>query len=182
MNQGERVDMYRSKFVSLVEDHAELLTQRWLDEVKTNPSTAGYKKLSDEVLSRRVYDVYKRLGEWMLQEQSGYKQTAQHFIELGRDRAKEGLHVSEVVYAFILTRVILWKYVVSAGLIDTTLDFHQALDFYQKVTNFFDKAEYFVAVGYETLEPREQQKLDNENFVEEAVKSVMNWFVKEDKQ
>ena len=167
-----------NKFVYLVENNAHLLTSQWVEEVTSNPSTKGYRNLSEAELRSRVFDVYKRLGEWLQSDEAVYKKTARHFFDLGRTRASEGLKVSEVVYALILNRVVLWKYVIGHGMIDTTLDYHNAIDFYHQVTNFFDKAEYFVCVGFETLDKTAEKKLEDENFFEAAVSAITNWVVK----
>lgn len=170
--------LYR-KFISLVEDHAELLTQNWITEVKNNPSTPGYNKMPDDVLGTRIYDVYKRLGNWVLEKEPSGKERAEHFIKLGRERASEKLSVSEVIYAIILARVVLWKFISSQGIINTTIEFQQALGFYHTINNFFDKAAYFVAVGFETTGEKEQKKIEKEEFVDKAVKSITTWFMKE---
>lgn len=170
--------MLYEKFIRLVEDHAEALTKEWINEIKTNPSTIGYRKVDDEILGVRIFDIYKRLGSWVMNADLGDIKTAEHFIKLGRERAAENLKNSEVIYALILARVVLWRYIVEHGIISTAIDLHQSLEFYQKINNFFDKAVYFVAVGYESLEKKEQEKLKNEALVEQAVKSIANWFIK----
>lgn len=170
--------MLYEKFIRLVEDHAEALTKEWIHEIKTNPSTKGYRKIDDAILGVRVFDVYKRLGQWILDEDPSDPKTAEHFIKLGRERAKENLKNSEVIYALILARVVLWRYIIDQGVINSIIDLHQSLEFYQKINNFFDKATYFVAVGFESVSDEEQEKLKQEDFVEKAVKGVTNWFIK----
>ncbi len=170
--------MLYEKFIRLVEDHAEALTKEWIHEIKTNPSTKGYSNIDDAVLGIRVYDVYRRLGEWIMNADPSDPKTAEHFIKLGRERARENLKNSEVIYALILARVVLWRYIVNQGVINSILDLHQSLEFYQKINNFFDKATYFVAVGFESVNKEEQEKLKQEDFVEKAVKGVTNWFIK----
>jgi len=170
--------MLYEKFIRLVEDHAEALTKEWIHEIKTNPSTKGYRKIDDAILGVRVFDVYKRLGQWIMNADPRDPKTAEHFIKLGRERAKENLKNSEVIYALILARVVLWRYIVDQGVINSIIDLHQSLEFYQKINNFFDKATYFVAVGFESVSDEEQEKLKQEDFVEKAVKGVTNWFIK----
>ena len=170
--------MLYEKFIRLVEDHAEALTKEWIHEIKTNPSTKGYRKIDDAILGVRVFDVYKRLGQWIMNADPSDPKTAEHFIKLGRERAKENLKNSEVIYALILARVVLWRYIVDQGVINSIIDLHQSLEFYQKINNFFDKATYFVAVGFESVSDEEQEKLKQEDFVDKAVKGVTNWFIK----
>ncbi len=168
--------LYR-KFITLVEDHAEELTRLWIDEVKNNPATQGYTQFSDENLHDKIYDVYIRLGRLLLEEDPSFKGLASHYMKLGKDRASEGLKLSEVIYALILSRVVLWRWVVNQGVINGTLDLQQALEFYQKVTNFFDKAAYFVACGYESFQRK--TALKDDAFVEKTVKGFTKWFIKD---
>jgi hypothetical protein len=170
--------MLYEKFIRLVEDHAEKLTKEWIKEIKTNPSTVGYRKVDEGILGVRVYDVYRRLGEWIMKAEPNDPKTAEHFIKLGRERASEKLKNSEVIYALILARVVLWRYIVNQGVINSSIDLHQSLQFYQHVNNFFDKATYFVAVGYENVEKDDQEKLENDDFVAKAVQGVTSWFIK----
>ncbi len=168
--------LYR-KFITLVEDHAEELTRLWIDEVKKNPATKGYRQFTDENLHDKVYDVYIRLGRLLLEEDPTFKGLAAHYMKLGKDRAAEGLKLSEVIYALILSRVVLWRFVVNQGIINGTLDLQQALEFYHKVTSFFDKATYFVSCGYENFEKKSSMK--DEDFVDKTVKGFTKWFVKD---
>lgn len=170
--------MLFEKFIRLVEDHAEELTKEWIKEIKSNPSTIGYRKVDEAILGIRVFDVYRRLGEWIMNAEPNDPKTAEHFIKLGRERSGEHLKNSEVIYALILARVVLWRYIVDQGVINSSIDLHQSLQFYQHVNNFFDKAAYFVAVGYESIDKKSQEKLKKDEFIEKAVQGVTGWFIK----
>lgn len=169
--------MLYQKFITLVEDHAELLTKNWIYEVKNNPSTGGYKNMSDELLGKRVFNVYHRLGNWLLTDEPNVKESANHFIQLGKERASEGLKVSEVIYALILARVELWQFILKEGIINSTFDYQMALDFYQKLNNFFDKAIYFVAVGFESEKEPEKEKITTDDFIEKSVSAITHWII-----
>jgi hypothetical protein len=171
--------MLYEKFIRLVEDHAEILTRNWIHEVTNNPATPGYKLISRKVLEERAFDDYKRLGRILLREDASFKSSAEHYIKLGKARAKEGLKASEVVYALILSRVVLWKFIINEGVINSTMDLHQALTFYQKVNNFYDKAAYFITVGYENLNVDTDDILKQGDFIEKAVSSVTKWFMRD---
>jgi hypothetical protein len=170
--------MLYAKYIRLVEEHAEKLTAQWISEVKTNSATLQYRKFSDRELHKRVYDVYERLGAWLLGDEKETSKIGEHYLRLGRARAEEGIKLSEVTYALILTRVILWKYILSQGMIDTFFDIQRAFEFYQKVVSFFDKAVYLVATGYESSGQLTEEQFENPRLVNEAVKSVTRWFIK----
>ena len=170
--------MLYAKFIRLVEDHAELITQNWLKEVKTNPATPGYRKMSDDLLTRRVFDVYKKLGNWLMDSDPCDTRIAEHYIRLGRERASENRNSSEVTYAFILTRVVAWKFILNQGIIENSFDLQQAFDFYQKVINFYDRAIYFVNIGYESYRTIDDKKISSTEYLDKIVKGVTNWFIK----
>lgn len=170
--------MLYQKFIQLVESHAEQLTQSWLKEVKKNPSTQNYQKLSDKELCNRVYDVYLRFGNWVMQNDPLDKKTAEHFMNLGKERAAENIQLSEVIYALILSRVVMWKFIGEEGIISTSIDSQQALEFYKIVNSFYDKAAYFVALGYESSKHESKGKSEENDFVEKAVKSITGWLIK----
>jgi hypothetical protein len=170
--------MLYAKYIRLVEDHAEKLTSQWISEVKTNSATLQYRQFSDGELHKRVFDVYERLGVWLLGDEKETVKIGEHYLRLGRSRAEEGIKLSEVTYALILTRVILWNYILSQGMIDTFFDIQQAFEFHQKLVGFFDKALYLVTTGYESSGQLSKEQFENPRLVNEAVNSVTRWFIK----
>ncbi|MFA8342915.1 MAG: hypothetical protein ACEPO8_08075 [Rhodothermaceae bacterium] len=170
--------MLYEKFIRLVENHAEDLTAKWIEEVGKNPSTPGYHNMNNQLLEKRVFDIYQRLGEWLLTKDLTDKKSAEHFIKLGSERAHEGLKASEVIYALVLTRVVLWKFVINQGVINSTIDMHQALEFYHTVNNFFDKASYFVLVGFENVLKIDDETVENEGLIDGAVNSITRWLIR----
>ncbi len=169
--------MLFKKFVSLVETHAEDLTKKWINEVRNNPSTPNYHNMNEKLLVNRISDLFFRLGKWLSKDDFTDKETVEHFISLGRERALEGLEVSEVIYALILTKAVLWKYVVSQGIINTIIDMHQALEFHNKISNFFDKAIYYIAVGFESPLKKSDAEKHKETFVNGAVDAITRWLI-----
>lgn len=170
--------MLRDKFISIVENHAEQLTDRWLEAIKYNSATPNYSKLNQEILRKRIGNIYQRLGDWLDHCDLSNKENANHFIRLGFERAAEGISIHELLYALVLSRTILWKYVIEQGLINTSLEMHQALEFYNTVTNFYDKALYFSAIGYEKYCNKEKKDEHHENLVEGAVHALTHWLIK----
>jgi hypothetical protein len=143
--------MLYNRLIRIIENHAESLTQSWIREVKTNEATKSYRNFPDSVLHDSVYDIYSRLSYWLKKEESTLEDIAEFFILLGRERAKQGFKLSEVIYSIILARVELWNYISNQGLFEDSMDLHRALDFSQRLNYFYDKAIYFATVGFETV-------------------------------
>ena len=141
--------MISIKLVKMIEEHAEQITQGLLKDIQTNPKTSSYQQFSVEEMHTRAYNVYKNLGEWLI-DTTGTK-AQQRYLALGRQRFEEKIPVSQVIFALVLTKNHLLKYVKMFGLVDTALDLHRELELYSVVTEFFDKAIYYTVRGYEEM-------------------------------
>jgi hypothetical protein len=79
----------------------------------------------------------------------GTTEIERYYTEMGMERCREGFRLSEVLSALFLTKRVLWDCVMSEGLMDSALSLYQTLELDNRVVLFFDKAAYYVAVGYE---------------------------------
>jgi hypothetical protein len=136
------------KLVELVEHNADNLTKRWLADVKKHPGTKTYHTYDEKKLYQRAFTVYSQFDKWMSHETTK-KDIENIYRALGKQRRQEGFALSEVIQALTITRRHIWLLVRSAGLLDTALDLHQAIDLINRSVLFFDRAIYFTAVGFE---------------------------------
>jgi hypothetical protein len=138
--------MMIGKLVALIEGHAEELTARMVRLVRENPATEGYHQIGDEELGERARLVYSNLGQWLAETSESHVE--EEYYRLGTLRQREGIPLSQVVMALLLTRRNLWHYVESQGG-DTTLELRQQLDLELMVVRFFDRAIHHTVRGYE---------------------------------
>ena len=137
------------KLVDLVERNADMLTKRWLNDVKKHPGTGTYHTYDESQLYQRAFSVYSQFDKWMSHETT--KEDIENiYTALGKQRRQEGFALSEVIQALTITRRHIWLLVSSEGLLDTALDLYQAIDLINRSVLFFDRAIYFTAVGFET--------------------------------
>ncbi len=133
--------------VRMIEDHAEELTRGVLNDLESNARTPAYHKIPREKLHRRVYEVYRNLGEWLGPKTD--EMIEARYSELGQKRRAEGIPLSEVIYALILTKLHLRDYIRSAGLVNSAVDLYQELELNRLTGHFFDRSIYYAAKGYE---------------------------------
>jgi len=137
-----------ARLIRVIEEHAEPLTRGVLDDLAANPRTPHYHDLPPDELHRRVYDVYHNLGRWL-----GEK-TEEHLEEtyggLGRNRYREGVPLSEVVYALVLIKEHLREYIRAVGLVDSAVELYLEEELHLSIGSFFDRALYHMVKGYET--------------------------------
>ena len=139
--------MISVRLVAMIEDHAEQLTARLVDDLQHHPRVSGYHRLPLPELHHRAYDVYHNLGKWVARGSESEVELT--YTDLGRRRYREGIALSEVIFALLLTKSHLLEYVKTSGLSDTALDLYQELELIQMVSQFFDKAIYHAARGFE---------------------------------
>jgi hypothetical protein len=144
--QGE-VIMISVRLVAMIEDHADQLTAGLVKDLQHNPRTSGYHRLSPLELHNRTYEVYHNLSKWVTKGSASEVELT--YTDLGRRRYREGIPLSQVILALILTKDHLTEYVRTAGLSDTALDLYQELELVHVVSQFFDKAIYHAAQGFE---------------------------------
>ena len=77
------------------------------------------------------------------------EQVEEEYFRLGRVRCEEGIPLSELVMALLLTRRNLWHFVELQGW-DTIFDLRQQLDLELQVVRFFDRAIHHAVRGYES--------------------------------
>ncbi len=138
--------MWVGRLVALIEDHADELAKRLVRKVREDPRTAGYDRFDDQELARRARAVYSDLGRWL--GKSSEDDIEQVYSELGRVRRGEGIPLSQVVMALLITRRNLWHYVDSLSA-DTILELRQQFDLEIMVVRFYDRAIYHAVRGYE---------------------------------
>jgi len=138
--------MMIGKLVALIEDHANQLTARMVRLVRENPGTEGYHRFGDDELGERARLVYANLGRWLSETSESHVE--EEYYRLGERRHREGVPLSQVVMALLLTRRNLWHFVESQGW-DTIFDLRQQLDLELLVVRFFDRAIHHAVRGYE---------------------------------
>jgi len=168
--------LYRD-FITFIELHIEELSNNWISEILRNPSTKGYNQVDEKELYLRIHDVYLKLSKYLIETEPLDAETAKHFIRLGEQRARENIKSSEIIYALILARKIMWKYVVEHFSIQSAIELHQALEFNEKINSFFDKAAYFTAIGIENSIRGNIHEEPDQEFISQSIKAITNWLI-----
>ncbi|MCC7180827.1 MAG: hypothetical protein IT177_20780 [Acidobacteria bacterium] len=155
--------MISARLVELIENHAPRLTEDVVNDLVSNAETTGFRAVPHIELEARIFEICHHLGDWIA---VGADQAVQaEFEEWGSRRFGQGIPLSQVVYAVILLKRHLRRYIRDHGLVDSSfprvegdyvLPMHlislQELD--GMVSEFFDKAVHHLARGYESAAGR----------------------------
>ena len=150
--------MLSARIVELIQNHAPQLTSAVLTELVTDERTPTFHHLPLRDLEARIFRIYNHLGDWI--SAANERVAQEEFAYWGRQRHSQNVPLSEVIYAVILLKRQLSRYIRDNGLIessfprvdsDTMLPVHlQGLqELNGMVGEFFDMALYSLARGYE---------------------------------
>ncbi len=147
--------MLASRLVHLIEQHAEELADGLIDRVRHSSRTVDYFKIPVEELHRDAGAIYRQLDDWLLNKTE--TDIEYHYTQLGMRRAEQGVAISDFVWALIITKENLWRFLQSHTIVDRLLDLYGELELVQLVDQFFDRALYYATVGYQ----RYQRELES---------------------
>jgi len=149
---SEKVQLLSDALVDVIERNAERIVNLWIADVRTNRSTPAYNTMDPDRLFRRAHRIVSQFGRWM---GGGYDDgdVMAFYMQLGRERRREGLPLSEVLSALSLIRKHIWTFALSRGVWDRTLAIYMALELDRRIVVFFDKAAVHTARGYEASDP-----------------------------
>lgn len=139
--------MFSYRLVRLIESHADALAAGLEERAQENPQVSHFRHIPTHELRERVYEIYRHLGEWLLGKNE--LDIEQRYREIGFRRAKQGVPLSEVIQAIVLTKENLWEFLKSGPVMDSAVEIMGELELLQMLEMFFDRAIYYAAVGYE---------------------------------
>lgn len=135
------------RLVRLIETNSQALAACLLDRVESSEATRDYKDVPPEELRERVYDIYSHLGDWLITKDES--DVERRYLAIGARRALQGVPLSQVAWAIILTKDNLWEFLRKESVLDRPVEVFGELEMLQMLDHFFDRAIYYAAVGYE---------------------------------
>lgn len=152
------------RFVRLIEDHSDALAASLLHKVQKSSRTESYSRVPEEDLKQRVTDIYRHLGEWLLHKNEA--DIEQRYTEIGARRAHQGVPLSELIWAIVLTKHNLWEFILDEAYPERPLEILGRQELLQLLDQFFDRAIHSAAVGYEWAVEKGHIKIGEQETVE----------------
>ena len=138
------------RLVRLIETHSEQLATGLLKKLEGCDKCPGFTNVPPEDFKGRVGDIYSHLGEWLLGRTENDIQ--QRSLEVGRNRAQQGVPLSQLIWAIALTKDNLMEFLHREAQHDTPAEVFGRLEILQLLEQFFDHATYYAACGHEDFQ------------------------------
>ncbi len=150
--------MLSARLIELIETHADALTQDALKDLTTNARTRSFRLVPKGELEERVFATYRNLRTWLGDPKDDAVRA--EYEDWGVTRFRQGIPLSEIIYALILVKHHLRRFVRNHGLVEFSGDRISSADMLgvqlysiqelnYMVGEFFDRAMYYLARGYE---------------------------------
>ena len=149
--------MLAYRLVRLIETHSTQLSEGLLEKLHNCEKCRDYRtRVPSEDLRAAVFEIYNHLGESLLGKSEG--DIERRYVQIGMRRAQQGVLLSELMYAIVLTREHLWDFLKKEDTMERPVEVFGELEMLQMLEGFFDKAIYYAAVGYEKAGADEKVK------------------------
>lgn len=135
------------RLVRMIEKHSEALSRGLSEQIRSSERTSDFSKIPAKDLRLAATEVYRNLGEWLLQKTE--TDIAANFRAIAARRAAEGIRLPQFVWALMLTRDHLWHFLQREAFADNVVELHGELEFQQQLNQFFDYAIYYAILGYQ---------------------------------
>lgn len=159
--------MLGMKLVRLIEAHSEALSRGLMEQICKSERTSDFRKIPSTELRLAAAEVYRDLGEWLLQKTES--DIAGRFRVIAARRAAQGIGLHQFVWALMLTRDHLLRFLRREAFADNIVELHGELELQQMLNQFFDRAVYYAILGYDEARQESSPKSDLRKVQELAV-------------
>lgn len=150
--------MLGTRLLLLIQAHAGALTHDVMKDLTTSERTTSFRRLNPADVETRVSALFDNLGKWIGDADENAVRT--EYEDMGRTRFRQGVQISELVYALLICKQHLRRYIREHGLVDFAgdrivpeellpVELHSIQELNYQVGEFFDRALYHLARGYE---------------------------------
>ncbi|MGI9103193.1 MAG: hypothetical protein ACR2IF_12220 [Terriglobales bacterium] len=151
------------RLVRLIETHSDRLAEGLLVKLQHCEKCKDFRRVPGEEFRQRVYEVYDHLGEWLMGKKE--EDIARRYVEIGKRREAQGVPLSQLTYAIVLTREHLWNYLKHESNIEKPVEVFGELEMMELLEQFFDRALYYAALGYEEAHAARIQREEADHVV-----------------
>ncbi len=135
------------RLIGMIERHAGSMAEELKEKLVSDPATSSYKSLDESSIYDNIFEVYSRLGHWLLKD-SEKGEVRTHYSNIGAQRFEQGFPLDQLIQALVATKRHIWDTVMQRGIMTTAKELDSAIDFITYLNRFFDMAIYYTTLGY----------------------------------
>ena len=138
--------MMSAKLVHQIEDHWEAVAVRFLRLVRNCPRVPHLNRLPESEAIEVCRRLLRNLGQWL--DTSAEEKVAEQYEQLGRQRCREQMPISEAIRGVQLLKDAAVGYIRDQGLLNEAVDLYAEEELEHELSRFFDLLMFHLARGY----------------------------------
>jgi hypothetical protein len=148
--------MIALRLVRLIESHSEQLAESLMHKFACSSRAADLRLVPAEEIRERASVIYRDLSDWLLNKT--HADIERVYTQLGRRRAGQGVTMSALCWALMMTEENLWEFLEMEGMRERPLEILGSFELLRLLDTFFDHAIYFATLGHESYHKQKQSK------------------------
>jgi hypothetical protein len=136
------------KLVQYMKANADRMSEELIQRIRSsNRCSELLRRVPAEEQKRYALNIYRDLTDWLADEIDSLVES--RYVDLGIQRAHQGVPFSHVFWAACIARDYLWEYVQQECLLEEPVEFWGGVVLLRSLNLFFDRALHFTLVGYQ---------------------------------
>ncbi|MBP9561315.1 MAG: NUDIX domain-containing protein [Syntrophorhabdaceae bacterium] len=137
--------------INAVQNNSKKIIGLWLNDISTNPSTKSYHNFDRDELYRAANYIIGQLNSW-LKGVKGEVEFKSFYYNLGRTRKRNKIPIEELISSVSFLKKHIWMFTYSYGVWEKAVDIYRMFELGERLVYFFDKAAYYLVMGYNQQE------------------------------
>jgi hypothetical protein len=147
LSKLQGASMLTHKLIHLIQYHSENLAASLVRQVQMSDRAGSYRNVAPEELKQGVFEIYRHVGEWLLNKSE--TDIEDRYRAIGARRVEQNVPLSELVWVIVLTKRTLWMYINDVSVPGRTADASEKQELQARLEQFFDEAIHAAVAGYE---------------------------------
>ena len=136
------------KLVQYMKANGDRISEELINRIRSSDRCGELlRRVPAEEQKHYPLDIYRDLTDWLAVEIDSLVEC--RYVNLGIQRARQGIPFSEVFWAACIARDYLWEYMQQECLLEEPVEFWGGVMLLHSLNQFFDRALYFTLVGYQ---------------------------------
>ncbi len=144
-----RTNLLYNRFVKLIEDDHQQITERFMNDLMKNPDTLAYRSLDVNFMYEETDKIYRELSKFISADYPKEK-IREKYMKIGMDRYNMDIPFPQVQKAITLQKRNLWLYVLGKLYNEDTV-YQDVIELSNRVILYFDRAVFYMLEGYESM-------------------------------
>jgi len=136
------------KLVQHMKANGDRMSEALIQQIRSSDRCGDLlRKVPADEQKLSAFEIYRDLTDWLgVEADSPFKS---RYVDLGIQRALQGVPLDQVFWAVCIAREYLWEYIQQECLLDEPVEFWGGVMLLRSLDRFFDRTLYFTVVGYQ---------------------------------